>query len=350
MKKLVLLLLPLVIFACKKDEKSEEPTEFNQSKMLGAIYSSTIQPQLEQLKASSLLFSAETKKYLADSSNAQREVTQEAFKKFNEAFAAYKIANVGPVKSKYVFELMDVWPTDTTVIGDFVNHTPALVQVDLKKRGFSIRGFAALDYLLFANSANQTSQTRKLIYWISQGLNERITDVENLWNDGYEKQFTKGNSSETGEALSQLVNGVITSLETMKYKELFLPFKGKFGKVTVTDTRAPYSLNSLKLIKAQLTTIEAIHNGNGSTGIAHNLKQLNAMYNNKPLHEAISEKIKSALDKTEVISDNLESAFTASPQQVQELHDAIKEVLVLYKNDVASSLSIVVTFSDNDGD
>ncbi|WP_407267487.1 hypothetical protein [Tenacibaculum maritimum] len=40
----------------------------------------------------------------------------------------------------------------------------------------------------------------------------------------------------------------------------------------------------------------------------------------------------------------------SNPNDVKELYDTIKSLIILIKADLASALSITITFTDNDGD
>ena len=54
--------------------------------------------------------------------------------------------------------------------------------------------------------------------------------------------------------------------------------------------------------------------------------------------------------KANAINGSLESAAQNNVNTVKELHLELKKLTVLTKVDLSSSLGVVITFSDNDGD
>ncbi len=77
---------------------------------------------------------------------------------------------------------------------------------------------------------------------------------------------------------------------------------------------------------------------------------VNATYNNEKLSTVILRQMDLCEMKANAISGSLENAAINQPAQVKELHLELKKLTVLTKVDLSSSLGVVITFSDNDGD
>lgn len=360
MRQSVVILLAgvFLLIGCKK--RTEIPGEttrtFNQSLMLKDISNTTVLPHLDVLKQKAMDFHTAANSFLTDTSVAQLEVLKQMFPSYYAQYAGMEIFNVGPVKGRYIYELMDIWPIDTTTLYASIDQASLISAASWSKTAYTNRGFNALDALLFSKTVkpigvSTSPQVRNLIHLISTELLNWTTEIEKEWKEnGYKTTFYTHTGTSTDAPLAQLVNGIIQSLENMKFQEIYGPLKSEQGKPNKALARAFHSHSSLPLMKAQLQVIADVFTGNGKIGLQHALQALEAKKNNEPLEKVIQSQIAIVQGLLATMQQPLEVMIYQSPEQVQQLHDEMKTLLILFKIDVASQLSIAVTFSDNDGD
>jgi len=113
---------------------------------------------------------------------------------------------------------------------------------------------------------------------------------------------------------------------------------------------APYSGDSLPRIIATVESLRATFNGSEGLGFDDYLNFLGAMYEDRPLSEAINAQFDASLAALRAIDEPLETAVTADQAQVEAAYEELRTLLVLFKVDMVNHLGLTLTFNDNDGD
>jgi len=115
-----------------------------------------------------------------------------------------------------------------------------------------------------------------------------------------------------------------------------------------------YSGISSELVLIELTTLQDIYLGRSAqgdgAGFDDYLTKINAQYNGGLLNDAINSQFASALSKLQSVPDPLSQTIQTNPSAVTASYAELQKLLVLMKTDVPSSLGVLITFEDNDGD
>jgi uncharacterized protein len=177
------------------------------------------------------------------------------------------------------------------------------------------------------------------------------------WSDGYLATFKASHGTDVGSSTSLLVNQSTLDLELLKNASLGIPMgKETFGALLPNKTEAYYSGISMRLIQHSLLTLEAIYNGeygfqsSPGYGLKDALAALETEYNGGLLADAISEQFSITLNKAYAVSDPLSTSLTTQTAALNALYTEVQKLVVLLKTDMASALSILITYSDADGD
>ncbi len=86
-------------------------------------------------------------------------------------------------------------------------------------------------------------------------------------------------------------------------------------------------------------------------GLDDYLVKVNAKYNNSDLlNDVIKSQFSLAITKLQALSDPLSTQISNNASSVTSVYTELQKLTVLLKTDMTSSLAILITYGDNDGD
>ncbi len=111
---------------------------------------------------------------------------------------------------------------------------------------------------------------------------------------------------------------------------------------------------SAQLATAQIKAVQNLYlgigiNGNGP-GLQDYVIKANPQYNGGTLDAAITTNFASAITGLQGIPDPMSAAILSNPAPAATVYATTQLLVVLIKTDMASSLGVLITFGDNDGD
>ncbi|MEO9474594.1 MAG: imelysin family protein [Cyclobacteriaceae bacterium] len=202
---------------------------------------------------------------------------------------------------------------------------------------------------LFTTDANAQNRIQYLKD-ISANMESSAKAVLQAWESEYLVQFTASSSygSSVGSSASQLFNTMVQTYERQtRDGKIAIPVGVRTnGEIIPTSTEAYYGGYSAELAIANIQQYRSIFTGNTAAGfddylIAHGREDLVA--------EAI-ENFDAVLAKLALVSDPLSDHIINDQAAVEAVFIAMQELVNLLKTDIASQLSIEITFTDTDGD
>ncbi|WBX74804.1 imelysin family protein [Tenacibaculum pacificus] len=217
----------------------------------------------------------------------------------------------------------------------------------------NLRGLASIEHLLFDKNTTETiegfTDIRRKEYLNILGLNlvSKATIYNSKWNT-FRTKFIENNSTGINGSINQVINQMYALLEDVKSYKIGQP--AGIEKTSVSDRtllQAQKSEYSLVLIQNNIESIKNIYFGN-ENGIDDFVSSITK-------NETLNNKIKIQFETIEnTISafgnSSLKEAIINDKANVKKLYNEVKQLLVLIKTDVASVLSVTITFTDNDGD
>ncbi len=116
-----------------------------------------------------------------------------------------------------------------------------------------------------------------------------------------------------------------------------------------------YSGISAQLMLTQLTTVQTLYLGAGAlggdgNGLQNYLIKIKAGYNGGLLSDTIKTYFARAVTQMQGIADPFSAAIQANPTPADAVYATAQQLVVLLKTDMPSSLGVLITFGDNDGD
>ncbi|MEM7738970.1 MAG: imelysin family protein, partial [Deinococcota bacterium] len=158
-------------------------------------------------------------------------------------------------------------------------------------------------------------------------------------------------SGSVKDSLNVLVNELIANLEQLAKDELGVPLGNDNGGEPQPELAQGYlSGNSLELTRSKLEGIQLALYNNQADGQLGLDDYLNFLMADDQLATQLADGFAAAFEAIDVIDISLAQAVYDEPAKVEAVYDAVRDLVVLTKVDMANQLGITVTFSDSDGD
>lgn len=364
--------LILLMMACHKDKDKNTPApSYDRKAMLENIGNNIILPSYKGFadKTDSLWVACTA--FTGNPSEASLLRAQNAWKEASAQWKQCELYNLGPVEDLLLRTSIDAWPVNTANIETVINTTSTIDNAYIEQRSIYTKGLKAVEYLLFDPSGDNASlisrytggglsENRKsYLTALSENLHHKATEVYEAWapeKGNYVSVFINASGTDVGSSLGKLVNQMVGLTDQIANMKLATPLGITNGGVTQPDlVESPQSGTSLEEIKYNLTSLENTFLGRTVAGQDQQgpddlLASLGATYNGQPLVRVIRKKMDSAIARINSIPPPLEEAVNNDPEAVNEAYTTVKELLVLLKVDMASSLGVLITYTDNDGD
>ncbi|HAI00231.1 MAG TPA: hypothetical protein DCL98_01890 [Flavobacteriales bacterium] len=357
--------LAILLVGCEPDGGSDG-TGFDRAAYLTQTADELIVPSYEEFAedASNLyetFASLETGEVLPEDVAVLRDQLRTAYTSWQLA----QLFDFGPATTRALLVTTNTFPTDTLEIAaDCLKETwtgglPATLNSS---------GLPALDWLLFNGDALQVAaafndgQQGVLGHAmrLSEFMRAESQAVLDGWNNGYRDEFVASTGTEAGSSMGELLNAFNRVYEgNIRKQKLGLPN----GIMTFSQTpqpslvEAPYAATwSVDLIVEGLRACAQVYFGddaNGSTqnlGLDDYLKSLGNVEFGEGLHEDISAQLASAQTALLSLEDPLAEYVVNQQAASFEVYAELQALVVLWKVDMMSSLGVLITYQDNDGD
>lgn len=222
------------------------------------------------------------------------------------------------------------------------------------------KGLPGIAYLIYGESLTETeaienfttdlfaSNRIEYLEKLSERLAEKSKAVGDQWETSYQDQFTNSFGTSVGSAASLFFNAMIMTYErNFRDGKIGIPAGVRsLGETIPTSVEAYHGGYSLELAKANLRQFKSVFNGNESAGLDDYLDA----YGNTDLGTEVNEKFDAVASGFENLTDPLSSQIETDNASVESVFISMQDLVNLLKTDVASQLSISISFIDTDGD
>jgi hypothetical protein len=369
---MVLLLLTGVFFSCSKSGGGGANTGGGataKDSILANIGNNMILPAYQSLSVSVNSLDSAILDFNAGPSGAKLSAVQTLFKTAWISWgSASEYDGFGPAFSNQpILSGLNLFPTNNTLIETNIsagnNNVNAFANAAAK-------GFPALDYLLFGGGANTltgfttaTGAANRKAYLaaVSADIKAESNTALKGWQasgGNYIATFLSGTGNSVSSSLGLLINSMVQDFEIGKNDRLGIPLgkqpPGQVLPVLPNEVEAYYSGISAQLALAQLKAVQNIFLGVGVQGAGPGLKdyliKVNAQYHGGPLADTIKANFATAVSGLQAIPDPFSVTIQNNPAPANAVYVTFQQLVVLLKTDMCSSLGVLITFGDNDGD
>jgi len=358
-KFLILCLLPLLLFSCKKKEEKKEQPDFDRKAMLTNIGNNIILPAYSDFSQKSGDLHAKVQDFNKNPGTASLTAVQLAFKNAFLSWEPVAVFGFGPAEQEALRVSLDVYPTDTAQINK--NIADGSTNLD-GAQNIDAKGFPAVDYLLFGVASDnagilakfttdaQATNRKAYLEAIAAQISTKASAVSNAWAS-YLNTFVNASGTDVGSSVGILVNQLNYSFEMIKNNKIGIPLgKQTLGNPLPEKTEAYYSGISAQLAVKHEESILNIFLGGSGLGFDDYLTHLKANYNGGSLADAIHTQLSLVKEKLVAIPDPLSVAIVNNMAVVNTAYTELQKTVVLLKSDLSSALGVLITYQDNDGD
>jgi len=358
MKKLILLTASLFIFfSCSNDSNTQGET-FNTPKMLTEITETIIIPKINNFKIACDDLNTNVSEYIQNPTENNLTQIQISWKTTASAYAQIYAFNIGEAKNRYFHQSLYYWPTFSIAIENFINNTVVITADNVAQLSPQAKTLSGIEYLLFNGSPSDvhqefTNSPKRLDFlkFIVLSQKEKAENLYNLWHksgENYANSFI--NNSEIGldSSINMLFNGVYNVVSTAKITKV-----GKSAglensnNVNFDELQAKYSGYSKALIIENLKSVKDVFFNPNGLGLSDNVASITG---NQIQNDALLIKIDTAIASLNNLNGTLAESITNAHDQVSSIHQQLQGILIIIGVDIRSTLSIIITSTDNDGD
>jgi predicted lipoprotein len=379
MKKIIYLLAIaastfVLIQSCKKSDNSsgtDNGSSFDRKTMLTNLSTNIIIPAYTSYQASTVSLDAAVTAFNASPDVTKLAALQSAFQAAYKQWQSASMFNFGPANDAELQVSTNTYPADVNQITANITsgtYNPGLLA------NLAAKGLPALDYLLFGigadNNAILTQYTtdskaanrKTYLAALSAELKTNATTVLTAWNGTYKTTFLNATGTDVGSSTGQLINQLVYDYEILKNFEIGIPAGVQsMGTTFPTKVQAYYSKMSVQLVLLHIQAIQNVYLGQSATagnglGLDDYLVQTTKLpgtskyANGSAVNDAIKAQFAVAISKLQLLTDPLSTNITSNNAAVTTAYTELQKLTVLLKTDMTSSLSILITYGDNDGD
>jgi len=363
----------LMAVACKK-ESTGPINDFDRAALAANLGNNIIVPAYQNFNTAVSNLDLAVTAFNATPNLINLVAAQDKFKEAYKAWQRCSPFTFGPADQSLLSKNLNTFPASTAKIN--TNITSGSYNLD-QISNLDAKGFPALDYLLFGTgpdnngillqyTTNANAAGRKqYLAALSSNIKIQSANVLNAWlasGGNYLNTFLNATGTDVGSAVGQLINGLDYDFDIMKnYKVAIpvgiMPSSGTQGGTAALpqEVEAYYCGISSQLLQAQLFAMQDIYFGRSAQGVDgigldDYLIKIKARYNGGLLNDAITQQFTLALSALSALPDPLSSTISSNPNTVISAYSQMQQLLVLLKTDMPSSLGVLITYNDNDGD
>lgn len=372
MRKFFLLVLALGstfvgIQSCSKSSE-DQPTassSFDRKAMLTNLSTNLILPAYTAFQTTAVNLDKAATDFNASPDLTKLTALQSAFQAAYKQWQSTSAFGFGPAEGQNLRINVNTYPADINQINSNISagsYNPSLLA------NLAAKGLPALDYLLFGTGADNNAvlqqyttdskagNRKTYLAALSAELKTGISSVIDAWNTGYTTTFLNATGTDVGSSTGQFINQLVYDYEILKNFEVGIPAGVQsMGTAYPQKVQAYYSKMSLQLALLHIQALQNSYLGKSAQGdgigLDDYLTQAGAKSSNGgSLNDTIKAQFATAIAKLQTLTDPLSDNIKNNQAAVTSAYTELQKLTVLLKTDMTSSLGILITYGDNDGD
>jgi predicted lipoprotein len=379
-KSLLLLLLAFAIASCTEDQEANEVTDGQRESMLRALAENVINPGFTVLHTRSGVLHTAIEEFVNAPGQSTLDAAQAAWIDLGKTWKRIEfyqqglldqegqdslihkldLGAVDPIwrvalvpKAQLELAIANVQGSEST----YVSHMPA-----------NLQGIPAIEALLFGgtdaeviaqfDSSPQGLNRKLYLLGLRTLLEDHLLRVQESWKPASGTAFDKfvhGSGTDLNSSLGMLMNDMVSLAESMKNQKIGRPLGYLSAQVPQPDSvEARLSKQSLAFFIENLNGIEQAFtaDGDGRTGMGIDslLNFMDAKVGDKNLSEAVKTQLATMRTLAQSLGDDLPNAIRTNKLKVEELFTECLVLVKLLKVDVVTTLGVMITTLEGDGD
>lgn len=281
-----------------------------------------------------------------------------------------ELFDVGPAESVTLRYFFNIYPTNVDIIAQNIQNPNANLEIP---SNYAAQGFPAIDYLLhgidstdagiLAYYTTDVNAAKRLAY-LNKIVDHMVTlndQVYNSWTGDYRNTFINRTKLDIGSSTSLLVNGLTLHYERyIRSGKIGIPSGAMMNGVVAPEKVESFYSPELSgsLARTAHTAFVQLFNGQNSSGVqtGTSIKSyLDAIEAKDPstqvlLSKVINDQLDVCQQKLAGLDNNFHDQIISDNQKMKDAYAELQKTVRLLKVDMASAMSITITYTDNDGD
>ena len=354
----IVLLLLLAIVGCSKDDANNHP-DYDRSSVLADQANNIIGPNFSVLATSCESLDNSINILIADPSLPHLEDARNTLLDARTAFQkCTPYSSFGPSNSYALRNELNTFPSDSVLIEQNI----ASGQYVLGSiSNLDAQGFPAIEYLLWSanndadilNALTNDNNRRDYLTALSARCQEIASTVSDEWT-AYSTMYIQQDGTDVGSSLGMVVNSLNLDFEKfIRDGKVGIPLGIRsLGNPLPGHVEAPYSGNSKALLKASLEGLLQLLEGSAgsSYSLSTYMNHVGAQHSGTELSGIIRNHINDLMNQVNAIDRPLEAWLVEEAGAADQLYTDLQQLVVYLKVDMTSSLGILISYQDTDGD
>jgi len=358
MKKLpILSILSFVLFySCNSNDNAVDAT-FDINTLLSDVTNTMILPSLTDFQNNALNLQQLTETYVEEVSEANLNALRNQWNTTAISYEKTYVFHIGEARSRFLHQAIYNWPTIPESLDNFILNNEITEEV-VAAISPQIKALAGLEYLLYSDNLATTNarfiNDEKRLEYLRLSVNFLITQANRLhsiWStsgENYATTFINNEGTGTNESINLLYNGINNIIDTGKVTKIGKPAGLESSEMVNTEiVQAPFSELSLELLLQNIETVEAVLFSDSITNISD---YITFIAKDDVLITELQDLINQIKQDIAAIPVPLNEALISNATEVENLHTHLGDLNILLTVDLRSTLSIIITATDNDGD
>lgn len=339
---LLIIAIVITLWACSKSDDNVEvgKTQVKRIAFVETIYTNEINPTLNELGVLLDELKQLNVDFFASQVSSPSKVNlQEKWLDVAISAGKCKLFNVTPISRMFYFNNIHTAPLSDDLIEE-ISIYKEVTDLNISIFPTNKKGLAALEYLFFEQDSLVNYRVLTTAYIDDLIVNQQA--IVSYWEEELKSDFISGKTISINDGYGELINSFINTIEVSRKERFEQPFGLRSAELH--DFEAQRSAHSKELYQNSFSYLEYLISDyyvtfltcEGESELADKLVDVFESYNI-------------------VFSDLGEGAFEeirgeVSVEKLEAVKDAISDVLVVIKVDLASSYDVLISFSDADGD
>ena len=340
----------LLLAACGSDGASRE-------EVLIGIADGVAVPAYEALARDAAQLQRDTASLCGAPSAASLEAARQSWRAARASWMQSEAVHFGPVMDRRSVRLVDWSPTDVEAIDESLAAGPVPVQDIREVVGSNLRGFGAVEYLLFGEGAldRLTGSKDRCSYLtgLTEVMRDETSGIQSEWVEGaaggtpYKDYFTGRSDSAalSSAAVADVVRTQVFLIRGIVDMQLAnaLGLRGEPEFSMIPGNAADNGLDDLRNeVLGMRSVYEGVEEGLGLSDLVRPLSE--------ETDDSMREHFTDVLAAVDAVDGPLKVALVERPDQVRGLYDQLASLQRTLSTEVVSLLGVSVGFTDTDGD
>ncbi|WP_417585762.1 imelysin family protein [Nitrincola sp.] len=337
---------------------ADTPTEQDWQQLNSAIIDQQVIPGYQQLVNSTAQLAAATEQLCLQPDDQQLQLAQTRYRHAMTDWQSIKHINFGPVTLLMRNFALQYWPdkrnsgsshlrdalADTSVQFDpeFFSHSP-----------ISVKGFPALERLLFSDTApdslSDMSAECRLAQGIAEYIHQTAVDIHSEWPNMRERMLGAGDNNYFdlhADAATLLMKSLAESPEALRDNKVLAPLGNSYDRVRWQRSESWRSEQSISNLRTNLAALHSLYSGT----LPISVRELLVKADESALADTLEQHfiaLRAQLDSIDEVKQNRLSE--TQYQQLLDVADGLKQL----HTDLGTAmylLNIQLGFNSRDGD